>query len=231
MLDNWHTIAATMGNSFQVWTLDQRNHGKSPHTEDMSFKLMSADLDEFISQNNIPPCYLIGHSMGGKTAMQFAFDYPEKLVKLIIADIAPKGYDTSHDHIIEVLESVDFTKVNRRADAEAMLRLKIQDEGTVQFLLKNLNRNGDKYEWKMNLEAIKNHYDAIIGPVELGKVFDKPALFIKGGASDYITEGDKPEIKRQFPNAEFITFEGIGHWVHAEAPQLFMDTVIDFINR
>ena len=231
MLDNWHTIAAVMGNSFQVWTLDQRNHGKSPHTDDMGFKLMAADLDDFIAQTNIPPCFLIGHSMGGKTAMQFAFDYSDKLVKLIVADIGPKGYDASHDHIIEALESVDFTKVSRRADAENMLRTKIKDEGTAQFLLKNLGRNGAQYEWKMNLPAIKNHYAAIIGPVELDKTFDKPTLFIDGGESDYITDNDKPEIIKQFPKAEFITFEGVGHWVHAEAPQLFMTTVIDFINR
>ncbi len=229
-LDNWHTLATSFSEHFTVWAIDQRNHGKSPHSSLFDYFIMSKDLADFMDQHSIEKANIIGHSMGGKTAMQFSFDYPAKIEKLIIADIAPRAYGASHNELIDALHSLDLSKITKRTDAEEMLSADIKSLGTRQFLLKNLTREGDSYKWKMNLPAITKNYDAIIGNVEEDKTYSGETLFIRGGNSDYINAEDEVQIKRQFPNSHIVTIPGIGHWVHAEAPKEFYDEVVKFLS-
>lgn len=230
-LDNWHTLATALGNTFSVWAVDQRNHGKSPHHHDFNYDIMADDLLYFMEQHQIDSANIIGHSMGGKTAMQFALKHPEKVHKLVVVDIAPKGYKGNHNEIIDALQNLDLLKINRRTDAEEMLAENIRQADVRQFLLKNLTREATGYKWKMNLDDIVDNYDAIIGPINLETRFEKPTLFIKGENSDYILEEDKPIIKKQFPQAEFVNFPDAGHWIHAEAPALFLQTTLTFLNK
>ena len=231
MLDNWHTLASRFSAQYQVWIVDQRNHGRSPHSVEFNYPVMADDLHDFFQQHSIPKAHLIGHSMGGKTVMQFAFQYPDLIAKLIVIDIAPIGYPVKHNNEIEAMQSVQLDKITRRSDAEEMLMPLVPENDVRQFLLKNLTREGDTYRWRMDLESIVKNYAAIIGPVDLDKVYNGATLFIKGGNSDYIREEDKPEILRQFPKAEFITVPGVGHWVHAEAPGHIFDIVTEYFQE
>jgi len=232
MLDNWHTLATRLGEKFQVWAIDQRNHGKSPHTDDISYPLLAQDLAEFYTQHNIKEANVIGHSMGGKTAMEFALRHPDNVSKLIIVDIAPKTYTgEGHYLLIQALKGLDLENIKRRNDADEALIQSIPVESTRQFLLKNLTREGDKYVLKMNLDSLANHYDKLIGNIEAQGVFNKDTLFIKGGNSEYILDKDKPVILKIFTKAEFITIPNSGHWVHAEAPVEFYNIVMEFLNN
>jgi esterase len=230
-LDNWHTLATALGNTFRVWTIDQRNHGKSPHHHEFNYDVMAQDLLHFMEQHNIDAANIIGHSMGGKTAMQFALNYPEKVKKLVVVDIGPKGYKGNHNEIIDALLNLDLLKIQKRTDAEEMLAENIKEADVRQFLLKNLTRESSGYKWKMNLNDIVDNYEAIIGPIILDKKFTKPTLFIKGDRSDYILEEDKTLIKQQFTEAEFVNFPEVGHWVHAETPGLFLQATLEFLKK
>jgi pimeloyl-ACP methyl ester carboxylesterase len=229
-LDNWHTLATEFSKDFAVYTLDMRNHGKSPHTESHNIKLMVNDLAEFMEQQNIASANILGHSMGGKVAMQFAFDYTDKVEKLIVADIAPRQYKRGHDSLLEALDAVDFTKVTKRKDAEDIMMHLVPDFGTRQFLLKNLTTaaNGG-YNWRVNLNVLDRDYEEIIKPIEYDGVFLKPALFLRGELSTYIKPSDELEIQEHFINAQIETISGAGHWLHAENPKEFYEKVIRFL--
>jgi pimeloyl-ACP methyl ester carboxylesterase len=229
-LDNWHTLATEFSKDFAVYTLDMRNHGKSPHTESHNIKLMVNDLAEFMEQQNIASANILGHSMGGKVAMQFAFDYTDKVEKLIVADIAPRQYKRGHDSVLEALDAVDFTKVTKRKDAEDIMMHLVPDFGTRQFLLKNLTTaaNGG-YNWRVNLNVLDRDYEEIIKPIEYDGVFLKPALFLRGELSTYIKPSDELEIQEHFINAQIETISGAGHWLHAENPKEFYEKVIRFL--
>ncbi len=228
-LDNWHTLASAFSEHFTVWTIDQRNHGRSEHHPLFNYYIMAADLADFMEQHEIEKASIIGHSMGGKTAMQFSFDYPEKINKLIIADIAPRAYEASHNDLIDALHSLDLSLIKKRSDAEEMLEKSIKELSTRQFLLKNLTRETDGYVWKMNLPAITANYDAIIGNVDDDKTFLGPTLFIKGEKSNYISKEDEFNISRKFPNSKIISIANAGHWVHADAPKDFFAEAMKFL--
>jgi esterase len=231
MLDNWHSLATNFGNYFQVWAIDQRNHGKSPHTDDFDYDLLAGDLLDFCNQHDIGNANVIGHSMGGKVAMKFAVEHPERVARLIVADVAPKSYSgKGHEILMEALMSLNLNRITRRREAEEALMYEIPEESTRQFLLKNLTRDGAAYSLKMNLSSLSKNYEKITGSVDLNGVFEKDALFIMGQDSDYILEEDKPLILANFPNARFVTIKGAGHWVHAEAPAQFFNAVMDFVN-
>ncbi len=167
MLDNWQTIAKRLANDYWIFVVDQRNHGKSPHVNGLSYPLMAQDLKAFMDQHWIPQAHIIGHSMGGKTAMQFAFEYPDMVDKLVVLDIAPPANESGHGLIFDALHSVDLQKIETRIEADEKLAQKIKDYGVRQFLLKNLSRQKEGgYRWKMNLEAISNNYDNILAAVE-----------------------------------------------------------------
>lgn len=229
-MDNWQTIANSISETHTVCLLDLRNHGRSPHAEKMNYHLMAEDVASFMSENWINSAVVIGHSMGGKVAMQLAMDNPDLVEKLIVVDIAPREYKPGHLEIFKALSSIDLKKLKDRREAEKLLSESIDDISTVQFLLKNLSREKDgSFSWKMNLPAIEANYKSIIASIESIEQFEKPTLFIKGSRSNHIVEGDTELINKLFPNSKIVTIEGAGHWVHADKPKELLEIVYKFI--
>lgn len=228
-LDNWMTLAKKLGNHFEVYIVDARNHGQSPHSDEFNYDVMADDLYEFILEHHIIDPIILGHSMGGKTAMQFAMNYPNKLEKLIVADIAPKSYPVHHTAIIEGMKSLDFNLVNSRKRADEQLSMHIEEVSTRQFLLKNLYWvEKEKLAWRFNLITIDKNIEIIGQGLENISVFDKPTLFIQGTKSNYITQKDYKPIDNIFPNSEIISLDS-GHWVHAEKPSEFLQILNSFL--
>ncbi len=228
---NWHTLSSRVfGAHFHVFTVDQRNHGRSPHDDRLDYPAMAADLAGFMDGHGLASAHLMGHSMGGKTAMEFALTYPGRVEKLVVVDIAPKPYPGRHTEILDALQAVDPGAFRSRTDIDAALGQRIASYPIRQFLLKNLRPDGQgRYAWQMNLDAIVRNHDRISAGPEAAGTFDGPALFVRGGASDYVTDADVPEIRRRFPAARVVTIPGAGHWVHAEAPQAFAQAVLGFL--
>ena len=231
-LDNWQTFAKHFASHYSVYLVDQRNHGRSPHTPDMNYPAMAEDLKQFMEANWIYQSHIIGHSMGGKAAMQFALEYPDMVDKLVVVDIAPKAYTPAHQAIYDALLSVDLDQISERREADAILKPKIADRAIRQFLLKNLSRKpGQGYRWKMNLEALHRHYGEILGAISSDDPYEGPTLFIRGERSDYITDADRAAIEALFPNASIETVRAAGHWVHAEQPGAMQRLISDFLER
>lgn len=230
-LDNWQTIARALAEEYLVFIIDQRNHGRSPHVPGMSYPLLAEDLREFMESHWMYRAHIVGHSMGGKTAMQFALSYPDMVNRLAVIDIAPKEYEGGHEVIFDALLSLPLDKIDSRQEAESFLAERINDPGVLQFLLKNLSRNTDgRYAWKMNLPVLHQHYRDILGPVTGDAPFDDPVLFLRGGQSPYIQlPEDEVVIRNLFPQAGVQTVAGAGHWVHAEAPQEVVAHLISFL--
>lgn len=225
-LDNWQTFARKLSAGFHVFTVDLRNHGRSPHSTEHSYEAIAADMHDFFEEHQIEKAHIIGHSMGGKAAMQFAHTYPEKILTLIVVDIAAKEYHGGHDNIFEALLHFDLSKVKSREDADAMLALKIEEQGVRQFLLKNLDRNSDgTFTWKMNLNALHRNYEKINRAIHPVQPVPLPAFLIRGDKSGYVRDEDMHDFKRIFPKAQFITIPHAGHWVHADAPEAFYNAV------
>ncbi len=219
-LDNWQTMAKQLANDYTVIIVDQRNHGRSPHAEEINYSLMAEDLKELLENNWIYKTRIIGHSMGGKTAMEFALNYPDLVEQLAVIDIGPKAYKGNHESIFEALERVELDKIEGRKEADGVLAETIEDSGVRQFLLKNLSRNKEGgYRWKMNLPALRKHYNDILANVKGDEIYDGPTLFVGGGQSNYISQEDLPEINKLFPMASMEIVEKSGHWIHAEAPK------------
>lgn len=242
--DNWMTIGKKLAKQFHVYMIDQRNHGQSPHSNEHSYELMKKDLSEFFEQQNIDKAIVMGHSMGGKTAMCFAADYPEKIKKLIIADIAPKDYRTIrkdnqyflHNKILKAMLNLNFSEITSRMEIGNQLLEKIKNPQIVQFLLKNIQRNKEGlFKWKPNINVLHENLDEIISGINgqwaISKMpfSDYPALFIKGENSNYITEGDKETIKKLYTDSVIKTIPNAGHWLHAEQPHLFLETIEEFV--
>lgn len=229
-LDNWQSIARELARHYKVFTVDQRNHGKSPHSDEMNYELMSTDLRELMDSLEISTAHFIGHSMGGKTVMQFALDHPERVDKLAVVDIGPKAYGRGHDQIFKSLFAINPASIESRNEAEEKMKVYITDPSIRLFLLKNLTRDAEgHFRWKMNLEAIYKNYEAIVEDIESAWPYTKPVLFLRGGRSDYIQPADEAEIKDLFTNAQFATIANAGHWVHAEAPEAFLNKVTAFL--
>ncbi|MGQ0827130.1 MAG: alpha/beta fold hydrolase [Bacteroidota bacterium] len=229
--DNWNTLAKQFADEgFEVYTVDQRNHGLSPHSDEWNYKVMSDDVLELIKENKLQKVILLGHSMGGKTAMQFAIQYQEFLDKLIVVDIAPRYYPLHHQSVLEGLQAVDFNLVKTRKEVEAVLSKNIPDFGTKQFLLKNLYwKEDEKLAWRFNLKVITKQIENIGLAIQSDSVCNIPALFIRGERSNYISDDDMDQILDIFPDAILETVTGAGHWVHAEKPKEFFEAVADFI--
>ncbi|MFK8006870.1 MAG: alpha/beta fold hydrolase [Saprospiraceae bacterium] len=228
--DNWQTIAKKIAENYSVYIIDQRNHGRSPHDDEFNYKVMAEDLKNFMESHWIYSARIIGHSMGGKTAMQFATDYPDMVEKLVVVDIANESYEGGHEVIFNALLGLDLEKVESRKEADALLQTQIEDFGVRQFLLKNLTRSKDgKYIWKMNLPIIHQNYQAILSKIEGDEVFEGATLFVKGGLSKYVTEANFETTKHFFPNAKLETIENVGHWVHAEAPKELLEILEKFL--
>lgn len=226
--DNWHTQANKLGNYFEVYVIDQRNHGGSGWSDEFSYDLMAEDLHEFVVKHKLENFILMGHSMGGKTAMRFAQLYPQFIDKLISVDMGVKEYTSSHEQIIEGLKSIDLENTSSRKEADSQLAKYVSNKTVRQFLLKNLHREGkDSFSWKINLPVLEEKYTEIIGALPIEEVLID-TLFINGGQSGYILEEDHEDIKKTFPLASFYTIEQAGHWIHAEAPEEFLEKVLGF---
>ncbi|MEM8529103.1 MAG: alpha/beta fold hydrolase [Bacteroidota bacterium] len=233
-LDNWQTLAKKLAEDYYVFLIDQRNHGRSPHVEGMSYPLMASDLKDFLEQNWIHQAHIIGHSMGGKTAMQFALEYPDIVDKLVVVDIAPKTYLGGHELILSALRNFPVNSVESRKEAEqTLLEAGIEELGIRQFLLKNLTRSkAGGYEWKMNFPEIDKHYQNILANIETANksAFDGETLFVRGANSNYIQDKDINTINQFFPQSKLETVPQAGHWVHAEQPQALLELLRTFLN-
>jgi pimeloyl-ACP methyl ester carboxylesterase len=229
-LDNWQTIAKHLAEHYWIFIIDQRNHGRSLHDDtEMNYQLLADDLKDFMDTHHLYSANLIGHSMGGKTVMQFALQYPDMVNQLVVIDIAPKSYQSGHEKIFEAMLTLDLAQLKDRKEADEILGRNITDVGERQFLLKNLSYTPEgSFEWKMNLDVLWRDYHNIIADVE-GDPFEGDTLFIRGGNSKYIQESDKADIYEAFPSANIRTIENAGHWVHAEQPKALLELLKDFL--
>ena len=233
MSDNWKTLAGEYAQSgFQVHVLDLRNHGRSFHAEEFNYEVMAKDVYDYCVQNKLNKIDLIGHSMGGKTAMLLATLHPELIDKLIVADIGPKFYPPHHQTILEGLNAVDFTKKPSRNDVEEVLKNYITDFGTRQFLMKSLFwKEPGQLAFRFNLSVFNQKIDQVGTALPGNAIFNNPTLFIRGGNSNYILDEDFESIKKHFPLANFSTIPNAGHWLHAENPKLFQEISLKFFKE
>ncbi|MFC4739143.1 alpha/beta fold hydrolase [Flavobacterium ponti] len=231
MSDNWKTLGSQFAEeSFQVHMLDMRNHGKSFHSDDFSYEDMANDVKVYCDYHNLENIILLGHSMGGKTAMLLATLQPELVEKLIIADIGPKFYPQHHQPILAGLNAVDFSKKPSRSEVEETVSKYISDFGTRQFLLKSLYwKDKEQLAFRFNLAVFNEKIEEIGKALPESNKFEKPTLFLKGAKSDYVLESDFETIHNHFPNAEIETVSSAGHWLHAENPSEFFNKTMDFI--
>ena len=229
-LDNWMTLGRVFSETFLVYLVDQRNHGNSPHSDDFNYDLMVEDLKGLLDNEGLSNIHLLGHSMGGKVAMHFATKYPEYIEKLCVVDIAPKYYPPHHQMIFEGFDSVDLPNLTSRKEADEQLSTVIQNMGVRQFILKNLDRSKEGFQWKLNVEAIRNAIENIGEGLERDVSYAGETLFIAGGNSDYIQTPDHQLIKGFFPNATIEVVSGAGHWVHAEKPRELGELVFRFLS-
>ena len=233
-LENLNMVAKHLSQFYCVTSVDVRNHGNSFHQAGMSYQELAQDVMDLLKALSIESCYLLGHSMGGKIAMQIALSYPQKIKKLIIADIAPIEYPAHHLTIIKGLQAIDLTKVQKRKDADSQLAEYVQEVGVRQFLLRNLTSNAQgQFTFKCNLTHIEQGYQQVMLAIEPEnkQPFTGKTLFIKGGNSDYILTKHQGTIAALFPNAKAKIIQGAGHWLHAEKTVAFNKIVIDFLEK
>ena len=232
MSDNWKTLGLQFAEqNFQVHLIDQRNHGHSFHSEEFNYDVLVEDLKHYCDEHQLENIILLGHSMGGKTAMLFATKYPELVSKLLIADISPRFYPIHHDGILNGLSALNFDAIKSRGEADTLLSGYISDYGTRQFLLKNLYwKEKGKLALRMNLEVLKDEVAEIGEALPWQATFEKDTLFLRGDRSEYIGIDDENIVVRHFPKAKIITISHAGHWLHAENPKAFFDAVMEFVN-
>ncbi len=232
MADNWKTLGNQYAQKgFQVHLVDQRNHGRSFWSADFDYEILADDLKAYVAHYRLQKVALIGHSMGGKTAMQFAVNQSESVRKLIVADIAPKFYPPHHQHIIDALNGLDLSKIPSRSKADEALAERLTDWGIRQFLLKNLYWiESGKLGFRFNLEVLKDKMEEIGENINGTASFSGQTLFLRGDRSEYILPNDYLEIKNHFPQAKVDSVANAGHWVHAENPRQFFEKSLAFLN-
>jgi len=232
MSDNWMTIARRIAEKYTVYIPDQRNHGRSPHSPDFNYPVLLDDLKTFIETHVAAPVHLIGHSMGGKTGMLLALNYPDLLNKLTVVDIAPKPYNRPlFKTFLQQLLTIDLAGLQSRKEADERLAEKIKTPAIRQFLLKNLYRDDAlHFQWRINLNSLYQNINAILTGTDFRGRYNKEVLFVRGGLSDYIEEADIPLIKQFFPNARLRTIPKATHWIHADAPDALCDELRDFFS-
>lgn len=231
MSDNWKTLGNQFSENYEVHLIDQRNHGRSFHSDEFDYELLAEDLYAYIQHYKLEKVLLLGHSMGGKVAMLFAVTYPELVDKLIIADISPKYYEPHHQSILAALNSVNFSLHNTRSKVEEALRIYMKDEGVLQFMLKNVFRKSKQtLAFRFNLHSLTVNNSEVGEALPSFTHFDGPTLFLKGENSNYITSEEIPLINAHFANAKIVTVKNAGHWLHAENPTQFYSEVISFLN-
>jgi len=247
--DNWMTVAKALAAYFEVFVVDQRNHGLSPHHPEHNYDVLQNDLLEFMQSQSIEKAILLGHSMGGKTAMLFALLHPQLVSRLIVVDISPRSYMEespesaqlqNHNCIIDALTTIDLSKVSLRDEVDKQLAKTIHDVDLRRFLLKNLQRKTSQsmvgepcFVWRINIAALKANMPAIMSGFDnrtfAAHEIQFPTLFVRGQLSPYISDADRPIIDHLFPDNKIVTIANAGHWVHGEQTNRFMDAVINFV--
>jgi len=229
----WDAFAMEFRSHYHVISLDQRGHGESDWSEELAYKIDDhfSDICSFVETLALGSIILVGHSMGGKTAMEFALAYPALVEKLVVVDIAPRAYPPHHDDLFDALCSLDLSQLHTRREVDAALGERIESVPVRMFLMKNLKRTAEgHFAWKMNLPVIRAHYSEVNRAVSAGRVFPNPALFIRATAVDYLVKSDEEAIAELFPKARIAEFD-TGHWVHAESPEPFYRRVREFLEK
>ncbi|MDT0558908.1 alpha/beta fold hydrolase [Ichthyenterobacterium sp. W332] len=231
MGDNWKTLGKQYSNEgFEVHLIDQRNHGRSFHDDTFNYEALVKDLKYYCEHYDLKDIALLGHSMGGKTAMLFATEYPHFISKLIVADISPRFYPVHHDAILEGLSSLDFNDIKSRSSADKQLSNYVKEMGTRMFLLKNLYWiEKGQLALRINLEILKVEVSEVGEALPIYATFSKDTLFLRGDKSEYIGQSDETIIQRHFPNSNIVTIANAGHWLHAENPKDFYTTTLQFL--
>lgn len=233
MSDNWKSMGTKYAEEgFEVHMIDQRNHGRSFHSDTFDYEVMTSDIQRYMAHHNIPKAIVLGHSMGGKVAMLLACKHPQMVSKLLVADIAPKFYPPHHEDIINGLNAIDIKSASSRNEAEERLSKHLRSLTIRQFLLKNLYwAEKGLLDFRFNLAVLSHKMEEVGENIGTMDSYAGPALFLRGDRSEYIVDGDLPEIKKHFPHAELVTIEKAGHWLHAENPTLFFEKSISFIKE
>lgn len=226
--NNWGTVAKDFSQYFQVISVDLRNHGNSPHSDKQDYTMMAEDIAELCDALNLNTVHLLGHSLGGKVAMQFATQFPQRVDKLVIVDMAIRAYADVHTHLMDAMMAVDLSAIRSRNEVDLALSGRINQAAVRQFLLMNLVKSGEQFAWRINLAALKANYPAMQQAVCELALYDKSCLFIRGEHSDYVNDDDIDHIKAHFTQAQFPSLP-TGHWVHAEQPQAFIALVERFL--
>ncbi|GAB3015631.1 alpha/beta fold hydrolase [Bowmanella dokdonensis] len=228
-LENLNGIKRALETDYRVVNLDLPDHGRSPASSHFSYARYAQQVLETLDGLQLDQVALLGHSMGGKVAMQLALDHPDRVVKLLVADIAPVPYPKRHGEVFAGLNNVNLAALDGRQSADRQLAEHIHEPGVRQFLLKSLQKDEERWQWRFNLPLLQAEYDKITGWPDSDRQFKGPTLFIKGGNSDYITAQQRDAIVRQFPNSQGHIIADAGHWLHAEKPAAFNKIARDFI--
>ncbi len=228
--DNWQTLGKRFAEDFSVYLIDQRNHGRSPHSEEFDYDILADDVFDFMQEHGLEKANLLGHSMGGKTVMRFAQKYPDRLLRLIVADMGIKSYQPHHKLTLQAFHAIEPESLTSRQEAEQRIAPIISDFGIRQFLLKNLYRKKEGgYGIRVNFRVMEREMDAILEALPNEEV-GVPSLFLYGEKADYVSQDDFDSIRTLFPSAEFVGMQA-GHWLHAEDPQRFYEEVKKFVTK
>lgn len=234
-LSNWGWHSKALASQFQVYGLDLRNHGASPHSDDMDYPLMVADVLEFLDAQGIERCHVLGHSMGGKVAMELALSTPQQVKQLMVVDIAPVDYlstAAAHDQVFAGMEALDLSALGSRQQADKILSEFVSVKETRLFLLANLRKDSEAgYAWRLNLPSLHKNYDILRMNVESTGPFVGETLFVKGGESAYINSGHRQQILELFPRANVKVVLNAGHWLHSEKPQALLKICQQFFEE
>lgn len=230
---NWASQSRQLAADWQVAALDVRNHGDSPWSEDMSYRAMAGDVLAYLDRAGLSDAVMLGHSMGGKAAMATALLAPERVCALVVVDMAPVRYVSGLERYVAAMQAVDLNGMTRRAEVDRAMSAAVPDRNLRSFLLQNLVSEQQNFHWRLNLDVLGRSLSQIMDfPEDLAALrYDGPACFISGAASPYVGEAQLPAIRRLFPQATFDAIAGAGHWVHAEAPDVFMQSLKGFLNR
>ena len=229
MLDNWQAPGKELAEHFNVFIVDLRNHGHSPHNAEHNYQVMVDDVVELLNDLGLKSANVLGHSMGGMVAMKLAQDFPVRVDKLVVADIGPRSYKVHHQSIIAGLRAVPLQDIAKRTDAEQFMKADIPQSGIRQFLMKSLfHKERNQFGWRFNLDAIENSLE-LIGEAIDDMDYQGETVFIRGSESDYILDEDWPDIKLLFPHSYLVTIDDAGHWLHAEKPAEFIKAVEEFL--
>lgn len=228
--NNWGNIAKHFSKTHQVISVDLRNHGQSPHHPSQSYQEMADDLLALFNELHLDGAHIIGHSLGGKVAMQFAVQYPARVNHLVVVDMAMRAYADEHTHLIDAMLALDLPSLNTRSAADSVLSSTIKSPMVRQFLLMNIVKIDGQLQWRINLPALKANYPALQQAVGEHALYEKACLFIRGEHSDYVRDTDIAHIKNHFTQAQFTSLP-TAHWVHAEQPQVFIEVVSQFLTH